>query len=63
MRERREEEMTRVGKVLHLNLAKMRKDILTVYFLTYCSLLLPIWHLCRVHYGNEVMLLCLTITH
>lgn len=50
MRERREEETTGVDEVLHLNLStqKCGKNIyiLTVYFRVYCSLLLPIWHLC-----------------
>jgi len=47
MQERGEGETTGVDKVLHLNLGmqKIRK-ILTVYFLVYCSLLLPSWHLC-----------------
>lgn len=45
--ERREEETTRAHEVLNLNLGPHhREQILTVYFPSCCSLLLPIWHLC-----------------
>lgn len=61
---RREEETTQVEKVLHLNLWMQKGEkILTVYFL---HTVLYYYLFCvsvRVHYGNKVMLLCLTITH